>query len=49
MGYRKIGHDRLKLAGPYSQPTTTGRKQLAVEVSQFERVIGAVTPVVEAV
>ena len=29
--------------------TAAGRKQLAVEMSQFERVIGAITRVVEAV
>ena len=31
----------------YYQLTTGGRKQLTVEVSQFERVIGAVTRVIE--
>ena len=31
----------------YYQLTTAGRKQLIVEVSQFERVIGAVTRVIE--
>jgi len=31
----------------YYQLTTAGRKQLTVEVSQFERVIGAVTRVIE--
>ena len=33
----------------YYQLTAAGRKQLAVEMSQFERVIGAVTRVIEAV
>jgi PadR family transcriptional regulator PadR len=33
----------------YYQLTATGRKQLAVERSQFERVIGAITRVIEAV
>jgi PadR family transcriptional regulator, regulatory protein PadR len=33
----------------YYQLTTAGRKQLAVEMSQFERVIGAITRVIEAV
>lgn len=33
----------------YYQLTATGRKQLAVEMSQFERVIGAITRVIEAV
>lgn len=33
----------------YYQLTTAGRKQLAVEMSQFERVIGAITRVMEAV
>jgi DNA-binding PadR family transcriptional regulator len=33
----------------YYQLTAAGRKQLAVEMSQFERVIGAITRVVEAV
>jgi transcriptional regulator len=33
----------------YYQPTAAGRKQLAVELSQFERVIGAVARVIEAV
>jgi PadR family transcriptional regulator PadR len=33
----------------YYQLTVAGRKQLAVEMSQFERVIGAVTRVIEAV
>ena len=31
------------------QLTAAGRKQLAVEMSQFERVIGAMTRVIEAV
>src|SRR6267154_2895511 len=31
----------------YYQLTTAGRKQLAVEMSQFERVIGAITRVIE--
>jgi transcriptional regulator len=33
----------------YYQLTAAGRKQLAVEMSQFERVIGAITRVIEAV
>jgi PadR family transcriptional regulator, regulatory protein PadR len=33
----------------YYQLTATGRKQLAVEKSQFERVTGAITRVIEAV
>ena len=33
----------------YYQPTAAGRKQLDVEMSQFERVIGAITRVIEAV
>ena len=33
----------------YCQLTAAGRKQLAVEMSQFERVIGAITRVIEAV
>ena len=33
----------------YYQLTCSGRKQLAVEMSQFERVIGAITRVIEAV
>jgi transcriptional regulator len=33
----------------YYQLTVAGRKQLAVEMSQFERVIGAITRVIEAV
>jgi len=33
----------------YYQLTALGRKQLAVEMSQFERVIGAITRVIEAV
>jgi transcriptional regulator len=33
----------------YYQLTAAGRKQLAVELSQFERVIGAVARVIEAV
>ena len=33
----------------YYQLTSAGRKQLAVEMSQFERVIGAITRVIEAV
>src|SRR6267154_4217041 len=33
----------------YYKLTAAGRKQLAVEVSQFERVIGAITRVIEAV
>jgi PadR family transcriptional regulator, regulatory protein PadR len=33
----------------YYQLTSAGRKQLDVEMSQFERVIGAITRVIEAV
>jgi PadR family transcriptional regulator PadR len=33
----------------YYQLTAAGRKQLAIEMSQFERVIGAITRVIEAV
>ena len=33
----------------YYQLTAAGRKQLNVEMSQFERVIGAITRVIEAV
>jgi len=33
----------------YYQLTAAGRKQLAVEMSQFERVTGAITRVIEAV
>lgn len=33
----------------YYQLTAAGRKQLDVEISQFERVIGAITRVIEAV
>ncbi len=33
----------------YYQLTAAGRKQVAVELSQFERVIGAVARVIEAV
>ena len=33
----------------YYRLTARGRKQLAVEMSQFERVIGAITRVIEAV
>src|SRR6204780_459795 len=33
----------------YYQLTAAGRKQLAVELSQFERVIGAIARVIEAV
>jgi PadR family transcriptional regulator PadR len=33
----------------YYQLTAAGRKQLAVEMSQFDRVIGAITRVIEAV
>jgi DNA-binding PadR family transcriptional regulator len=33
----------------YYQLTTAGRKQLTVEMSQFERVTGAITRVIEAV
>ena len=33
----------------YYQLTPSGRKQLALEMSQFERVIGAITRVIEAV
>ena len=33
----------------YYQLTAAGRKQLEVELSQFERVIGAITRVIEAV
>jgi len=32
----------------YYQLTAVGRKQLAVEMSQFERVVGAITRVIEA-
>ena len=33
----------------YYQLTAAGRRQLSVEMSQFERVIGAITRVIEAV
>ena len=33
----------------YYQLTAAGRKQLAVEMSKFDRVIGAITRVIEAV
>ncbi|MGB2664852.1 MAG: PadR family transcriptional regulator [Candidatus Acidiferrum sp.] len=33
----------------YYQLTAAGRKQLSVELSQFERVIGAITRVIQAV
>lgn len=33
----------------YYQLTTSGRKQLAVEMSQFDRVISAISRVIEAV
>lgn len=33
----------------YYQLTAAGRKQLEVEMSQFDRVIGAITRVIEAV
>lgn len=33
----------------YYQLTAAGRKQLAVEMSQFDRVIGAITRVIDAV
>ena len=33
----------------YYQLTSAGRKQLAIEKSQFERVLGAITRVIEAV
>jgi PadR family transcriptional regulator, regulatory protein PadR len=33
----------------YYRLTAAGRKQLAIEISQFERVIGAITCVIEAV
>jgi transcriptional regulator len=33
----------------YYQLTAAGRRQLAFEMSQFERVIGAITRVIEAV
>jgi PadR family transcriptional regulator PadR len=33
----------------YYQITMTGRKQLTAEMARFERVIGAITRVVEAV
>jgi len=33
----------------YYQLTAAGRKQLAIEMSQFERVIGAISRVIEAV
>ena len=33
----------------YYQLTPTGRKQLTLEMTQFERVIGAITRVIEAV
>jgi PadR family transcriptional regulator, regulatory protein PadR len=32
----------------YYQLTTAGRKQLSVEISQFERVMGAIARVIEA-
>jgi transcriptional regulator len=40
---------RLATAPRYYQLTAAGRKQLATELSQFDRVIGAITRVIEAV
>lgn len=40
-----VGNRRAR----YYQLTAAGRKQLAVEMSQFDRVIGAITRVIEAV
>ena len=40
-----VGNRRAR----YYQLTAAGRNQLTVEVSQFERVIGAITRVIEAV
>jgi DNA-binding PadR family transcriptional regulator len=40
-----VGNRRAR----YYQLTAAGRKQLTVETSQFERVIGAITRVIEAV
>lgn len=38
-----VGNRRAR----YYQLTSAGRKQLAVEISQFERVIGAITRVIK--
>ncbi|MGH9495320.1 MAG: PadR family transcriptional regulator [Candidatus Sulfotelmatobacter sp.] len=42
---RTAGNRRAR----YYQLTTAGRKQVSIEMSQFDRVIGAVTRVIQAV
>jgi hypothetical protein len=49
MGDREVGTTTGNRRARYHQLTAAGRKQLAVEMSQFERVIGAITRVIEAV
>jgi transcriptional regulator len=41
------GHSENNRRARYYRLTPAGRKQLAVEISQFERVIGAVTRVIQ--
>jgi len=48
-GDREVGTTAGNRRARYYQLTAAGRKQLAVEMSQFERVIGAITRVIEAV
>ena len=45
----KCGATAYNLRARYYQLTAAGRKRLAVEVSQFERVFGAIARVIEAV
>ncbi len=49
MGDRELGHDGGHRRARYYQLTAAGRKQLVIEMSQFERVISAITRVIEAV
>jgi hypothetical protein len=39
----RVGNRRAR----YQQLTVTGRKQLVVEVTQFERVMGAITRIIQ--
>ena len=49
LGNRKLGHDGGNRCARYDQLTVLGQKQLEVEKSQFERVVSAMTRVIEAV
>ena len=49
LGDRKVGRHRRKPPRALLPVNPAGRKQVAVETSQFQRVVAAITRVIEAV